>query len=240
MHTHSDINNVPTVHVDIDEILEVAMHYFIHIHAYSTDPVHLAGLALLWLFVGAEVCTHLLCVCVISLRQTPALKGARLQTLHWDETPATGLRPEPWRTNTHRWRGHSYHGQSRHSQLLPKKYDIQVLLYHLKPFCHLDLCISCGVWILCPCVAIRPNWLVLMAHRWGTFDSSNNSVHNTPSKEGKISTYPCLEVYLWASVVRVSHLNLANAQARGGCVLNAQCSKECLSCRGSACQIRAG
>lgn len=30
----------------------------------------------------------------------------------------------------------------------------------------------------------------------------------------------------------VSHLNLANAQAWGGCVLNAQCSKECLSCCG--------
>lgn len=65
-----------------------------HTHT-PRDAVRSAGLALLCMFVGAEVCTHLLCFCVISLRQATALKGARLQTLHWDETPATGLRPEP-------------------------------------------------------------------------------------------------------------------------------------------------
>lgn len=113
MHTHSDIN---ILYMQTYCRWNTTTNYFIYTHTnVPIDPVHSAGLALLWLFVGAEVCTHLLCVCVISLRQTTALKGARLQTLHWDETPATGLRPEPWRTNTHRWRGHSYHGQSRHS-----------------------------------------------------------------------------------------------------------------------------
>lgn len=71
-------------------------HAYIFTHILvRIDPVHSAGLALLCVFVGAEVCTHLLLVCVICLRQATALKGARLQTLHWDETPATGLRPEP-------------------------------------------------------------------------------------------------------------------------------------------------
>lgn len=74
-----------------------------HTHTDARTSIRSAGLALLCMFVGVVVCTHLLgvcqCVCVrvrvISVRQATALKGARLQTLHWDETPATGLRPEP-------------------------------------------------------------------------------------------------------------------------------------------------
>lgn len=93
---HADMNNLDTVHADTDERMEVVMYSFIQIHTHTPrDAVRSAGLALLCMFVGAEVCTHLLCFCVISLRQATALKGARLQTLHWDETPATGLRPEP-------------------------------------------------------------------------------------------------------------------------------------------------
>lgn len=69
---------------------------------------------------------------------------------------------------------------------------------------------------------------------------SHYSAGNALGEEGEVSTYLRLEVELRASAVRVSRLNLANAQARGGGVLNAQCSKDCLSCRGLACQISAG
>ncbi len=121
IHAHSDTHDANTVHANIDErtdmcCLCIISHLYIntHTHSYRSSTFSWPGLALCvcgcWgLHPSAP------CVCVICLRQATALKGARLQTLHWDETPATGLRPEPWRTNTHRWRGHSYHGQSRHS-----------------------------------------------------------------------------------------------------------------------------
>lgn len=61
---------------------------------------------------------------------------------------------------------------------------------------------------------------------------ANDGAKNAPGEEGKKSL---LILVLKSSfehlLSRVSRLNLANAQARGGCVLNAQCSKECLSCR---------
>lgn len=63
------------------------------------------------------------------------------------------------------------------TQLLPKQCDIQVFLYCLRPYFHLNLRISCGVWIFCPYVAaISPNWLVLIVHGGGTFDSSITTV----------------------------------------------------------------
>ncbi len=154
------------------------IHKYTHIHTHShIDPVHSAGLALLCVFVGAEVCTHLLLVCVICLRQATALKGARLQTLHWDETPATGLRPEPWRTNTHRWRGHSYHGQSSHSITAQAVWHSGVFVLFKTIFSFkLAYFLRC-VWIFCPYVAtISPNWLVLLVHGGGTFDSSITTV----------------------------------------------------------------
>lgn len=46
----------------------------------------------LWVLRSAPICSY---VCVISHRQATVLRGARLQRLHWDETPATRLRPEP-------------------------------------------------------------------------------------------------------------------------------------------------
>lgn len=49
---------------------ETRFVYTISQNIYTTiDPVHSAGLAVLCVFVGAEVCTHLL-LCVCNLPQT--------------------------------------------------------------------------------------------------------------------------------------------------------------------------
>lgn len=81
------------------------IYIYIHINPYSQILVYIQYIQLawpcfvyLWVLRSAPICS---CVCVICLRQATALRGARLQTLHWDETPATGLRPEPWHTNTY-------------------------------------------------------------------------------------------------------------------------------------------
>lgn len=59
------------------------------------------------------------------------------------------------------------------TRLLPKQCDIQVFLHCLKPYCHLDLYVSCGVWIFSLRVAtISPNWSVLIVHGGDTFDGS--------------------------------------------------------------------
>lgn len=135
-------------------------HHFSHTHSNIHVWIQYIQLGrpcfvCLWVLRSAPICS---CVCVICCRQATALKGARLQTLHWDETPATGLRPEPWRTNTRRWRGHSYHGRSSQSIITQALWHSGVFAYFRSIF---PSCLS----LLCPHTAdIRPNWLILIAH----------------------------------------------------------------------------
>lgn len=166
------------------------MIIYIYINPYSQILVYIQYIQLawpcfvyLWVLRSAPICS---CVCVICLRQATALRGARLQTLHWDETPATGLRPEPWHTNTYT------HTQMERPRLPRTKQSLEHRPCRVTFRCfstvrgkqkgkkkknHLKLWISCRVWILCRHAATTsPNWLVLVVHRGGTFVSSITTV----------------------------------------------------------------